>query len=1331
MSEAIGDQGDEIRRILLSRHLDNVFSGTGGPKRPGSAPPQAEMLPGSPMGAGAPAYNLITGEPLRDGSNGAVTSGTQPPPQCRALDGNDLGLAPDAEEALRSQPDYVAYYYANVRNNPRLPPPLPARNVNAAWFENGKSLASDGLADAQAKPDAGDAQARATFNMLFGNFKDGAEPIPIRGADYIGQDFAQQASSSLGAASGISPPQPPDTLAAAWANVNSTKASSSATQQLLGAYGSPKPPTALSPLLTAELNAQASGISLYSAHSADEQTLHESLFVGSNPHTPMGSQHGGVNPLFGSFNPDSPRPPSLDAVGRSVSSNSLGAGTLGKDPKVNPAPGPAGRISSVIGDQRVTLRTPSKLRIGSTVADQDPQQQLLNSLTGADGAAAAAAAAAAACAAVDPENAAAAAAAAAAAQVQAAVEAFTNLPPAAATAFAAALGGGDQGGVPVNGQPLVAPEVLLGGAGAQQQQMQQAMYMAAAMYPMYYQQAQQTAGVQQSFQKAMQAAAMAGFPSMPGAAGGFPVIPGAVPPAMLQAAAFPPAMLGGLPPGAAALFSAGGVPDMAALAAAGLRPPQSFGAGALVPPFQPGMAMGMGGGAEYAAYYQKMMEAQAAAMAMAGGGVPKDADAAAALLRAGVPPPPPPHGQPPPPPKDKRGGSGDPAGPYGHPLSGAGGSGELGLRGRNNSIGREGDRLTPRSSGTIPPQGMGSPSGGGTSASGSPVTSSPFGAPGVGPAMHNSRLRSASGPQPYGAQQHDGHMMSLGSMGSGTLPSAGSLGQSGGQGYHRESRGPDGPPQRRNSIRRDALISEGAEPHSNGGNSSQGAGGSGRGPRSSGDTLLDEFKTNKTGRKWELREILGHVYEFSLDQHGSRFIQQKLEGVSSEDLDAAFSEVLPRIMHLMTDVFGNYVVQKFLEHGSPEQRARLTKALHGHVLQLSLQMYGCRVVQKALEVFSEEQKVELVAELDGHIMRCVRDQNGNHVIQKCIECVPAARIRGLLDNFLMCVVPLSTHPFGCRIIQRILEHVSDQQRRAAVMADILASAVQLTQDQYGNYVIQHVLEHGTPQERSSISGSLAATVVQLSMHKFASNVIEKCLTYGSTADRDLLINRMLGAQALQMQQAAAAGGVDADMEVEDPVQVMMKDQFGNYVVQKVLEVCSDDQREIMLARVRQQLHALKRYTYGKHIVARVEKLLSAGTRYQTHAKGRLLPDDEALAAAAAAAGRLNSLSITSPPPPPPPPPPPSAAEAWAGNPDSAAAHGRGGSTGSDGGGSAQPAAPNTPTVSAGTAEGGYSSNVVATTTASDEGAAPAAPQRPSSGVVGLDASVDGPAKAAN
>lgn len=59
----------------------------------------------------------------------------------------------------------------------------------------------------------------------------------------------------------------------------------------------------------------------------------------------------------------------------------------------------------------------------------------------------------------------------------------------------------------------------------------------------------------------------------------------------------------------------------------------------------------------------------------------------------------------------------------------------------------------------------------------------------------------------------------------------------------------------------------------------------------------------------------------------------------------------------------------------------------------------------------------MVAELDGNVMRCVRDQNGNHVIQKCIECIPQDAIQFIVSSFYDQVVTLSTHPYGCRVIQ--------------------------------------------------------------------------------------------------------------------------------------------------------------------------------------------------------------------------------------------------------------------------------------------------------------------------
>lgn len=73
------------------------------------------------------------------------------------------------------------------------------------------------------------------------------------------------------------------------------------------------------------------------------------------------------------------------------------------------------------------------------------------------------------------------------------------------------------------------------------------------------------------------------------------------------------------------------------------------------------------------------------------------------------------------------------------------------------------------------------------------------------------------------------------------------------------------------------------------------------------------------------------MLEFSLDQLGSRFIQQKLDTLSPEELEAAFAEIAPKGIMLMNDVFGNYVIQKFLELDVDTHRQELAAQMKGQV----------------------------------------------------------------------------------------------------------------------------------------------------------------------------------------------------------------------------------------------------------------------------------------------------------------------------------------------------------------------------------------------------------------
>uniref|UniRef100_A0A8C5X949 Pumilio homolog 1 n=1 Tax=Malurus cyaneus samueli TaxID=2593467 RepID=A0A8C5X949_9PASS len=239
--------------------------------------------------------------------------------------------------------------------------------------------------------------------------------------------------------------------------------------------------------------------------------------------------------------------------------------------------------------------------------------------------------------------------------------------------------------------------------------------------------------------------------------------------------------------------------------------------------------------------------------------------------------------------------------------------------------------------------------------------------------------------------------------------------------------------------------------------------------------LLEDFRNNRYPNL-QLREIAGHIMEFSQDQHGSRWDWGPGSCCSSREHWLRFM-VLWLCLWLCFGVFG-----------SLEQKLALAERIRGHVLSLALQMYGCRVIQKALEFIPPDQQVinEMVRELDGHVLKCVKDQNGNHVVQKCIECVQPQSLQFIIDAFKGQVFALSTHPYGCRVIQRILEHCLPEQT-LPILEELHQHTEQLVQDQYGNYVIQHVLEHGRPEDKSKIVAEIRGNVLVLSQHKFARN----------------------------------------------------------------------------------------------------------------------------------------------------------------------------------------------------------------------------------------------------
>ncbi|KAK4123182.1 ARM repeat-containing protein [Parathielavia appendiculata] len=338
--------------------------------------------------------------------------------------------------------------------------------------------------------------------------------------------------------------------------------------------------------------------------------------------------------------------------------------------------------------------------------------------------------------------------------------------------------------------------------------------------------------------------------------------------------------------------------------------------------------------------------------------------------------------------------------------------------------------------------------------------------------------------------------------------------------------------------------------------------------------LLYDFKHSPKSRRWELKDIWGHIVEFSGDQQASRFIQLKLETANSDERDQVFAEIAPNALQLMKDVFGNYVMQKLFEYGDQVQKKVLANAMRGRIVDLSMQPYSCRVVQKALQHVLVEQQTELVRELESDLITISKDQHGNHVVQQVIQLVPREHIDFIMTGLRGHVCELASHQYGCRVIQRFLEHGTEADK-VSMMLELHNNAEVLVTDQFGNYVIQHVLEKGSPEDRSRMIGIVTPQLLALSRHKNASNVVEKCILFGTLQEQRAIRDQLLA---------------NAD-EANSPLFQLMKDQFGNYVIQKLVKALRGADRTMLVDKLASHVGSLKKSGATNKQIEAMERLV--------------------------------------------------------------------------------------------------------------------------------------------
>lgn len=236
-------------------------------------------------------------------------------------------------------------------------------------------------------------------------------------------------------------------------------------------------------------------------------------------------------------------------------------------------------------------------------------------------------------------------------------------------------------------------------------------------------------------------------------------------------------------------------------------------------------------------------------------------------------------------------------------------------------------------------------------------------------------------------------------------------------------------------------------------------------------------------------------------QEASLLLQQQLKNASPERQAEIFDAICARIVPLSHDRHGNFLVQSAIE-----ARCEIARHLKGAFVELTMSQFGCYVVQKALE--GEEDIRESVTEelLGSRLDETLTSRHSIHVWQRILETewsrapfrekIFAAINRQLKGRWAQ----TARQETGSIICQNIFESARPAEK-AQCVHEVLEQLDDCATNQWGVWVVQHIIEHGDEDERRAALEGLVGSAAKLTLSLYGQKAVMSGL---KTGDRQFM-----------------------------------------------------------------------------------------------------------------------------------------------------------------------------------------------------------------------------------
>ena len=320
-----------------------------------------------------------------------------------------------------------------------------------------------------------------------------------------------------------------------------------------------------------------------------------------------------------------------------------------------------------------------------------------------------------------------------------------------------------------------------------------------------------------------------------------------------------------------------------------------------------------------------------------------------------------------------------------------------------------------------------------------------------------------------------------------------------------------------------------------------------------------------------LPEIINKLDIIARKQPGCRFLENliKTNENSFEIVNNIFYRKLYwiKLYELCNDLFGNYFIQTIIPKLNTNNLISFGNVLNNNLLKLCLNPHGTRVVQVYIDNIKDNKYNLLIVFTNylGKIMdKLINDLNGSFVLMHYAKEIKDNEI---IYNFLNNnIIEICTKPYSCSAFQKFIDLGTNIQK-FLLINNIINNTHFLIGNQCGLYVLQFIMDKKNYSINDNILNTFINNIIQLAKQKYSSNVIEKCLETCSPQ----MVNKLIEI-----------------LNNEAVIRDLIKNMFGNYVIQKLLIVCPDEKiRNHILLILASEFNSLKNLPFGHKLIKKL------------------------------------------------------------------------------------------------------------------------------------------------